>query len=148
MQNLASGDLLQLSSDSLRSHHANDSATLFRNPWKSAAPPNWFATLSGSPVSLPLAHHASNEPLPTLRVDKPTWGSASVQKNALRATFLGHASVLLQLANGRHVLFDPIFSFRAGPSAMGVSSGPSRLLEAPCSIQDLPGCDFVCISHK
>lgn len=43
------------------------------------------------------------------------------------------------------LLFDPIFSERAGPTSY---TGPGRLRDAPCEVQDLPGVDAVLISHN
>ncbi|GAA6049778.1 hypothetical protein JCM3770_002156 [Rhodotorula araucariae] len=43
------------------------------------------------------------------------------------------------------LLFDPIFSERAGPTSY---TGPGRLRAAPCAVQDLPGVDAVLISHN
>lgn len=43
------------------------------------------------------------------------------------------------------LLFDPIFSARAGPTSY---TGPGRLRDAPCEVQDLPGVDAVLISHN
>ncbi|GAA5996679.1 uncharacterized protein JCM10292_003130 [Rhodotorula paludigena] len=43
------------------------------------------------------------------------------------------------------LLFDPIFSERAGPTNY---TGPGRLRPAPCKVEDLPGVDAVLISHN
>ncbi|BGP24734.1 hypothetical protein JCM10295v2_003653 [Rhodotorula toruloides] len=43
------------------------------------------------------------------------------------------------------LLFDPIFSERAGPTSY---TGPGRLRPAPCKVEDLPGVDAVLISHN
>lgn len=43
------------------------------------------------------------------------------------------------------LLFDPIFSDRAGPSQW---TGPKRALPPPCPIEDLPEFHFVVISHN
>ncbi|BGP40303.1 hypothetical protein JCM10449v2_004262 [Rhodotorula kratochvilovae] len=43
------------------------------------------------------------------------------------------------------LLFDPIFSERAGPTAY---TGPGRLKASPCGVKDLPGVDAVLISHN
>ncbi|KAJ7803485.1 Metallo-hydrolase/oxidoreductase [Mycena olivaceomarginata] len=68
----------------------------------------------------------------------------------LCATWLGHAGFLVQLpAEPGHrpvrIVFDPIFSDRAYPSAW---VGPRRRLPPPCKIQELPDVDFVAISHN
>ena len=42
-------------------------------------------------------------------------------------------------------LFDPFFGQRASPSNY---AGPMRRIGAPCSINELPELDYVCISHN
>ena len=61
----------------------------------------------------------------------------------LAATWLGHATVLLEVA-GRWVLTDPVWSDRVSPS-QGV--GPRRLHPAPMAVRDLPRLSAVLISH-
>ncbi|GAA6064330.1 hypothetical protein JCM10212_003575 [Sporobolomyces blumeae] len=43
------------------------------------------------------------------------------------------------------LLFDPIFSERAGPTSY---TGPGRIRPAPCQAEDLPGVDAILISHN
>ncbi|GAA6034085.1 hypothetical protein JCM8097_000686 [Rhodosporidiobolus ruineniae] len=43
------------------------------------------------------------------------------------------------------LLFDPIFSERAGPTSY---TGPGRIRPAPCKVEDLPGVDAVFVSHN
>lgn len=61
----------------------------------------------------------------------------------LAATWLGHASVLVEL-DGARILTDPVFSRRASPSQV---VGPARLHSLPCSVDELPPIDVVLISH-
>ena len=42
-------------------------------------------------------------------------------------------------------LFDPFFGQRASPSNY---AGPMRRIGAPCTIDELPDLDYVCISHN
>ncbi|ETS62239.1 hypothetical protein PaG_03816 [Moesziomyces aphidis] len=69
----------------------------------------------------------------------------------LKATWLGHAGVLLQLAplepkqEPIRILFDPIFSQRCSPIQL---AGPIRSYAAPCAISSLPPIDLVVISHN
>ena len=65
-------------------------------------------------------------------------------KDRAQFTWLGHASVLLQV-NGVNILFDPIFSDRCSPSQI---AGPKRFTKAPCQVADLPPIDIVVISHN
>ncbi|GAA6030718.1 hypothetical protein JCM8097_006287 [Rhodosporidiobolus ruineniae] len=48
-------------------------------------------------------------------------------------------------ADKLHLLFDPIFSPRAGPTSW---LGPKRAKDPPCEVEDLPGVDLVFISHN
>jgi L-ascorbate metabolism protein UlaG (beta-lactamase superfamily) len=61
----------------------------------------------------------------------------------LRATWLGHSTVLLEL-DGARVLFDAMFSERASPSTI---VGPKRFFPPPLALADLPSIDAVVISH-
>lgn len=97
-----------------------------------------------------------------VEVVTPDWGSAKLKAKQLNksdciiGTWLGHAGALVEVplpgtgtsSDGQAsawLLFDPIFSWRAGPTGY---TGPSRLKPNPCSIEDLPGCDAVFISHN
>ncbi|MFG1920669.1 MBL fold metallo-hydrolase [Cryptosporangium sp. NPDC048952] len=61
----------------------------------------------------------------------------------LRTTWLGHATVLLEI-EGRRVLFDPVWSERCSPSSL---AGPRRLHPVPLELASLPAVDAVVISH-
>lgn len=61
----------------------------------------------------------------------------------LAATWLGHASVLLEV-DGFRVLTDPMWSERASPAP---TIGPRRLHPAPVPLSRLPHVDAVLISH-
>lgn len=84
-----------------------------------------------------------------LTVQSPCFDFDSDAK--LKATWLGHAGVLVQLPSlspkGEpiRVLFDPIFSQRCSPTQV---AGPTRSYPAPCSISSLPPIDLVIISHN
>ena len=60
------------------------------------------------------------------------------------ATWIGHASVLLQ-SGGANVLCDPIFSERASPLSF---VGPKRHVAPGLALADLPHIDAVLISHN
>ncbi|KAH8894334.1 Metallo-hydrolase/oxidoreductase [Thozetella sp. PMI_491] len=68
-----------------------------------------------------------------------------------KVTWLGHASILLQLPpikdGGKPFccLFDPIFSWRCSPSRL---AGPIRSYAPPCDAQALPPVDIILISHS
>ncbi|KAK4054571.1 Protein-lysine N-methyltransferase efm4 [Microbotryomycetes sp. JL201] len=73
----------------------------------------------------------------------------------MMGTWLGHAGAFVEMPWGhdglkRHqntfkMLFDPIFSGRAGPTQY---TGPARYRPSPCEVQDLPGCEALFISHN
>lgn len=76
-------------------------------------------------------------PIPVERPDVP---SAAAD---LAATWLGHATVLLEI-DGRRLLADPMFGDRASPSPL---VGPRRMHPVPLDVADLPPLDAVLISH-
>jgi L-ascorbate metabolism protein UlaG (beta-lactamase superfamily) len=63
--------------------------------------------------------------------------------DGLRVSWLGHATVLVEL-DGRRILFDPVWSERVSPSSL---LGPRRLHPVPVPLADLPPVDAVVISH-
>ena len=63
--------------------------------------------------------------------------------SGLRATWIGHASVLLEL-DGARVLVDPVFSARCSPVSF---IGPERFFAPPIALSELPKIDAVIISH-
>jgi len=145
-------------------HHANDSATAFKNPWPSASTPTWGELLK---LSFPLGWYPSHPPseqiLP-VKVVMPDWGAPALQQRTeeskskcIVATWLGHAGTMAQFPpltstdqkktddQGVYLIFDPIFSFRAGPTQY---TGPARFRKSPCQAEDLPGCHAAFISHN
>ena len=85
-----------------------------------------------------------------LTIQEPAFHFDASSKG-LKATWLGHAGVLVQLPplspkeQPIRVLFDPIFSQRCSPTQV---AGPIRSYAAPCSISSLPPIDLVIISHN
>ena len=63
--------------------------------------------------------------------------------SGLRATWLGHSTVLVEI-DGARILFDPVWARRASPSTL---IGPSRFHAPPLPIEDLPPLDAVVASH-
>ena len=63
--------------------------------------------------------------------------------SGLRATWLGHSTVLIEI-DGWRVLTDPVWGQRASPFAL---IGPKRYQPVPVNISDLPPLDAVVISH-
>jgi L-ascorbate metabolism protein UlaG (beta-lactamase superfamily) len=79
-------------------------------------------------------------PLPSLS-PLPLW--ARPVDTGLRATWLGHSTVLLEL-DGLRVLTDPVWGERASPMSF---AGPRRFQPVPVSIAELPPLDAVIVSH-
>ena len=67
-----------------------------------------------------------------------------VQGEALRVTFVNHATVLVQVA-GLNLLTDPIWSERSSPVGF---AGPARVRPPGVRLEDLPPIDFVLLSHN
>jgi L-ascorbate metabolism protein UlaG (beta-lactamase superfamily) len=61
----------------------------------------------------------------------------------LRATWLGHSTVLLEV-DGARILTDPVWSDRASPSQI---VGPRRFHPPPVAIDRLPPLDAILVSH-
>jgi L-ascorbate metabolism protein UlaG (beta-lactamase superfamily) len=63
--------------------------------------------------------------------------------SGLRATWLGHSTVLLEI-DGVRVLTDPVWGTRASPSRL---AGPRRFQPVPVPLQAMPPVDLVVVSH-
>jgi len=66
-----------------------------------------------------------------------------IDNGELRLTYINHATVLIQF-DGLNVLTDPVWSFRVGPLPW---LGVKRVRKPGISMDDLPGIDYVLISH-
>jgi L-ascorbate metabolism protein UlaG (beta-lactamase superfamily) len=81
------------------------------------------------------------------RVDHPRRSGPVAPRifgNDLRATFIGHASVLLQ-TQGANLLIDPVFSDRASPLSF---AGPLRVAAPGLAIEELPPLDAILVTHN
>jgi L-ascorbate metabolism protein UlaG (beta-lactamase superfamily) len=78
--------------------------------------------------------------LPTV---SPLTGWARPVETGLRATWLGHSTVLVEI-DGVRVLTDPVWSGRASPVSF---AGPKRFQPVPVPVSALPPLDAVMISH-
>jgi L-ascorbate metabolism protein UlaG (beta-lactamase superfamily) len=108
--------------ENLEPTHLNDfpkllrwSLTRRRGPW-----PQWVDSTPGAP--------------PPARVEGP----------GLRATFVNHATVLLQ-ADGMNVLCDPHWGQRCSPVSF---AGPKRVRQPGLKLEDLPKLDAILVSHN
>ena len=64
-------------------------------------------------------------------------------QSGLRATWLGHSTVLLEI-DGWRVLTDPVWGPRASPSRF---IGPKRFQPVPVTVSSLPPLDAIIVSH-
>ena len=83
---------------------------------------------------------------PTFEVPVLTMSAADLDKPAapgLRAWWLGHASVLIEI-DGVRILTDPVLSQRVSPFGF---IGPARLHPSPLALAQLKNIDAVVISH-
>jgi L-ascorbate metabolism protein UlaG (beta-lactamase superfamily) len=80
------------------------------------------------------------QPLPSV---DPRAGWSRPPASGLRATWLGHSTVLLEI-DGFRILTDPVWGPRASPSRL---IGPKRFQPVPVRLRDLPPIDAVVISH-
>lgn len=96
-----------------------------------------------------------------VKVVAPDWGTSILKdlgferENCLVGTTLGHAGVITELPlegtagedrkkKSFWVVYDPIFSLRAGPTQY---TGPQRFRPPPCQVTDLPGMGICFISY-
>ena len=79
-------------------------------------------------------------PLPSM---DPREAWAKPAHSGLRATWLGHSTVLIEI-DGWRILTDPVWGARASPSRL---AGPKRFQPVPIALRQLPPLDAVLISH-
>ncbi|MGH8821143.1 MAG: MBL fold metallo-hydrolase, partial [Rhodoferax sp.] len=79
-------------------------------------------------------------PLPS---NDPRDGWRRAPGTGLRATWLGHSTVLIEI-DGLRVLTDPVWGLRASPSQL---AGPKRFQPVPIAMRELPAIDLVLVSH-
>ncbi|MBH3339951.1 MBL fold metallo-hydrolase [Pseudomonas mendocina] len=96
--------------------------------------PSMSEFLSGRKQSVP------SEPLPAVN---PLVHWTKPASSGLRATWLGHSTVLLEM-DGIRILTDPVWGLRASPSSF---IGPKRFQPVPAALDALPPIDLVVISH-
>lgn len=77
-----------------------------------------------------------NDPRPPIEKRLP--------EQAVRITYLGHATLLIQIG-GLNILTDPVFSERASPFS---AIGPKRVRPPFLALNDLPPIDAVFVSHN
>ncbi|XP_007504122.1 N-acyl-phosphatidylethanolamine-hydrolyzing phospholipase D isoform X2 [Monodelphis domestica] len=119
------------------------------NPWPTWKHPSLPSVLKWIIMEkdnskIPRCKEELDKELPVLKpyfVDKPE--HVGMKKGGLRVTWLGHASVLVEMDE---IIFltDPIFSMRA---SLMQFIGPKRFRHPPCTVNQLPKIDAVLISH-
>src|SRR5882724_9133440 len=82
-------------------------------------------------------------PRAPLPAHSPLQSWARSPETRLRATWLGHSTVLLEI-DGARVLTDPVWGERASPVSF---AGPKRFQPVPVSVAGLPELDAVLVSH-
>jgi len=122
-------------------HHAPRGG--FRNPWPTGTPrgfgdlPRWWwqRWREGRPA----------DPAPdAFPVATPAIVRPRGAPDECRATWIGHATVLLQVG-GLNVLTDPMWSARASPLSF---AGPKRFVPPALALEALPPLDVVLLSHN
>jgi len=79
-------------------------------------------------------------PLPSMN---PLEAWAKRPASGLRATWLGHSTVLIEI-DGLRVLTDPVWGTRASPTRL---AGPKRFQPVPVPLRAIPPLDLVVLSH-
>jgi len=101
----------------------------------------WFLT-SPNNSNIPRRSEELDKTLPVLKPDKATLDSPP--PNDVQVTWIGHATVLVQM-DGLNILTDPVFNDYCGVARI---IGVKRYRPVPCTVDELPDIDAVCISHN
>ena len=88
-------------------------------------------------------HKGQRVPTKPLPITRPHEQWARAANRTLRATWLGHSTVLLE-QDGKRILTDPVFGQRASPLSF---AGPKRFHPVPATLAELPTLDAVVLSH-
>ena len=80
-------------------------------------------------------------PMPIVTLTRANF--ARQPQSGLRATWLGHSTVLVEI-DGARILFDPVWARRASPSSL---IGPRRFHAPPLPIEELPPLDAIIATH-
>ena len=82
-------------------------------------------------------------PTAPLPAQDPREAWSQPARSGLRATWLGHSTVLIEI-DGHRVLTDPVWGTRASPFRL---LGPKRFQPVPLRLRQMPEVDVVVISH-
>ncbi|KAL1894385.1 Protein-lysine N-methyltransferase efm4 [Sporothrix stenoceras] len=140
------------------SHWLGSPPTGFRNPWPSFR--HKFSAMQM--LKLRFGSGRNFVPVPENReglvsIQNPDWGEGA-KSDQIKATWIGHSSFLIEMpaepstesteatpCRGLRFLMDPVFCERMGP---GQLVGPKRFSPTPCTLDELPLVDALCISHN
>jgi len=98
---------------------------------------------SGPALLRDLVGSGRRTPRGALPVESPRAAWQRPPETGLRATWLGHSTVLLEI-DGARVLTDPVWGERVSPLSF---AGPRRFHAVPATIAQLPPLDAVIVSH-
>ena len=116
----------------------------YRNPWPGSKPATFGDVLRWQ-VGRRIRQEIVRGPRwPRLEAAVPAPIVPRAERDRLLATWIGHSTVLLQIA-GLNVLTDPIWSLRASPVTF---VGPRRMTAPGMALHALPPIDLVLISHN
>ncbi len=107
----------------------------------SVSPPSGYGTLLRRYL-FDKAEREPRQPLGPFSADAAAL-AAPVPADALRVTWLGHSTTLLEI-DGRRFLTDPVWCARVSPSQL---VGPKRFFAPPLPLAQLPPLDGIILSH-
>ena len=125
------------------SHHKR--AGGYRNPWPGSQPRGLGGLLRWTiqRVAARLRGKSREGRRVEFPITTPSFAPGSAGRDALRVTWIGHSTLVLQLG-ATTVLVDPVWSERASPVGF---AGPRRIVPAPIRLERLPPVDVVIHSH-
>jgi L-ascorbate metabolism protein UlaG (beta-lactamase superfamily) len=107
----------------------------------SVSPPSGYGKLLSRYI-FEKAEREPSQPLGPFPADAAAL-AAPVPADALRVTWLGHSTTLIEV-DGCRFLTDPVWSTRASPSQL---VGPKRFFAPPLPLAQLPPLDGIILSH-
>jgi N-acyl-phosphatidylethanolamine-hydrolysing phospholipase D len=123
-------------------HHRSDGR--FQNPWPGDAPHGFRDFVRWRIAERWERPIAPSPPRGSLPIRRPSLVAPHAARGYRSATWVGHATVLLQLGS-LNVLTDPIWSDRAAPIRW---IGPRRLMPPAVDFDEIPPIDLVLLSHN
>ncbi|HYG70241.1 MAG TPA: MBL fold metallo-hydrolase [Anaeromyxobacteraceae bacterium] len=142
---MASGSVFGAAASGLRLERVRASARFVDGAFRNTAPvaPGLKPGTGLSTLREFVAGGRRRVPPGPLPATNPLPGWARPVETGLRATWLGHSTVLLEV-DGVRVLTDPVWGARASPYAF---AGPKRFQPVPVALDRLPPLDAVIVSH-